>query len=95
MAEQTFPRIVEDRSERNGPKAEICVECRTMDEAFEKGTRELVLNHASKIGMTRPGFSGGAWTEWVNEQGETIRGEEFKAAAVKYVRAHYPIQEGL
>lgn len=95
MASNAFPRIVEDKSERTGPKAEICVECVSMDQAYEKETRELVVNHASKMGMTRPGLSGGCWTEWVNEAGEPIRGEGFKAATTKYLRAYYPIQEGL
>lgn len=95
MAEPTLPRIVDEKSERTGPKAEVCVECRSMDQVYEKATRELVLAHAARLGMSRPGFSGGCWTEWVNEAGEVVRGEEFKAAPVKYVRAYYPIQEGL
>lgn len=95
MAAPPFPRIVEDKSERTGPKAEVCVECTSLDQAYAKETRELVLTHASKIGMTKPGMSGGCSTEWVDETGAVLRGEEFKAATTRLVRAYYPVQEGL
>lgn len=95
MADANFPKIVSDKCERTGPKAEICIECVDLNQAYDKGTREMVLQHATSLGLSRPGFSGGCSTEWVNGAGETLHGEAFRNASDRRVRAYYPIQEGL
>jgi hypothetical protein len=88
-------KIVPSPNEKIGTKADIAIECDTIHQAYSLEAREMVLTYAKQIGMSRPGFSGGCWIEWVGPDGNRLQGEEFKNAAVKRIRAHYPVQEGL
>jgi len=88
-------KIVPTPNEKVGTKGDITIECDTIDQAYGLEARELVLTYAKQIGLSRPGFSGGCWIEWVGPDGKRIQGDEFKSAAYKRVRAHYPVQEGL
>ena len=93
---KTFPRIVPDQCEREGPKATIVIDCASMEQAYDMKTREIALNYAkSEYGMGRSGFSNNGSVEWVNEHGDLLRGEAFQAAKTRIVRVSYPIQEGL
>lgn len=88
-------KIIPKPNERVGTKAEITIECDTHDQAYSLDAREAVLNYAKQIGLSKPGFSGGCWVEWVGPEGTRLQGEEFKNAPYKRIRAHYPVQEGL
>ncbi len=88
-------QIIPIPGERSGTRADIAVECDTIDQAYSLQARELVLNYARQIGLSRPGFSGGCWIEWVGADGKRLVNDEFKTATYKRVRAHYPVQDGL
>lgn len=88
-------KIIPTKEEKVGTKGDITIECDTIDQAYSLDTREAVLTYAKQIGLSRPGFSGGCWIEWVGPEGRRLQGDEFKTAAWKRIRAHYPVQEGL
>lgn len=86
-------KIIEEGCKRTGPKAEIVVEGKNLEEVKSLDARNLVLDHARKMGLSVPGFTGGSWTEWYNEDGEVLQGEKFSEARVRLCRATYPVQE--
>lgn len=88
-------RVVPTEGERSGTRGDIVVECDSIDQAYSLQAREAVLNYARQIGLSRPGFSGGCWIEWVGADGKRLVGDEFKTTPHKRVRAHYPVQDGL
>lgn len=88
-------KIIPKDNEKVGTKGDVTIECDTIDQAYSLDAREAVLNYAKQIGLSRPGFSGGCWIEWVGPDGKRLQSDEFKNAAYKRVRAHYPVQEGL
>lgn len=94
-AQPTGIRVVPLKEERRGNKADIAVEGDTIDQVYSLEAREAVLSHARSIGLSRPGFSGGCWTEWVGADGKRLVGDEFKNSPYKRCRAHYPVQDGI
>jgi hypothetical protein len=86
-------RVVDDKCERTGPKATVVVEGRNVEDVKSLEARNLALDHARKLGLSVPGFCGGAWTEWVDEEGQELVGEKFAQASTRYCRASYPVQE--
>jgi hypothetical protein len=88
-------RIVEESFERSGPKATVVVEADNLEQVKGLEARNLALDFARKNGLSVPGFTGGSWTEWVDENGKSLLGEDFKNASTRLVRAHYPVQEAV
>lgn len=88
-------RIVEESFERTGPKATVVVEADNMEKVKSLEARNLALDFARKNGLSVPGFTGGSWTEWVDENGKSLLGEDFQNASTRLVRAYYPVQEAV
>lgn len=94
-ATKTGLAVVDDKSTVQGSqRGEICIEGDSIEEVRDTYARELALKHAAALGLHRPGFSGGAWTEWVDGTGKPLHGEEFRLAEHKRCRAYYPVQAG-
>jgi hypothetical protein len=86
-------RIVEGSCERTGSKATVVVEGKDVEVVKSLDARNLALDHARKLGLSVPGFTGSSWTEWVDETGSSLTGEKFASSPIKLCRASYPIQE--
>jgi len=88
-------RIIEEAFERIGPKATVVVEADNLEQVKGLEARNLALDFARKNGLSVPGFTGSSWTEWVDETGKSLLGEDFKNASTRLVRAYYPVQEAV
>lgn len=86
-------RVVESSSERTGPKATVVIEGKDVEDVKSLDARTMALDHARKMGLSVPGFTGHGWTEWVDVNGESLVGEKFAKATVRFCRSAYPIQE--
>jgi hypothetical protein len=86
-------KIVEEACVKNGPKAEIVVECNDLVQARSIDARNMALDYAKRIGLSLPGISGNVITEFVDEKGAAITGMSFTPGLAKACRATYPVQE--
>lgn len=89
-------KVIADKSVRNGNKAEVCIEVDSMNEAHSTDARHLAIEHATSVlNMNKPGISGGHWTEWVDAAGNPLKGEAFRNATQKKLRAYFPLQASI
>lgn len=86
-------RVVENLCSRTGPKGEIVVEAGDLEQVKSLDARNLALDHAKKLGMSVPGFTGNSWTEWVDETGKAIEPNAMTTATTRFCRGYYPVQE--
>jgi hypothetical protein len=86
-------KIIEEACVKNGPKAEIVVECSDLVKARSVDARNLALDYAKKIGLSLPGINGNVITEFVDEKGAALTGVSFAKGEAKACRATYPVQE--
>jgi hypothetical protein len=86
-------RVVEELCTRTGPKGEIVVEANDLEGVKSLDARNLALDHAKKLGMSVPGFTGNSWTEWVDEAGKALEPAAMTTATTRLCRGYYPVQE--
>lgn len=87
--------IVRDACRRNGNSAVIVIEGDSPEEVMNKQAKELALNHAATLGVSRPGVGTGGGPYPVDPAGQA--GDPVQTAntaGCKY-RYDWPVQGGL